>query len=182
MKIYTGNSLLREALSLLIRTFPDCLQKTAITVLDTTSPVYVPDEIAANPGVLVYVVNGGITPAAQALYARKLRRGFFISLQMPVDDIAAVLRQALRGTPPPGPREADNLLTQTEMNVVLFLCLGLSVSRCAQLLKMSTVVLSRHKRGAMRKLGQGSDIELLRLMAPVVGTAGMAAPVLSWDQ
>jgi DNA-binding CsgD family transcriptional regulator len=174
MKIYTDNLFLHEALSRQINIFPAGLREADITILDTTSPVYVPDEISLNPGTLVYVVSNSITAAARALYARKLRRGFFISLQMSVNDIAVVLRRALMGEPPPGPRESDELLTQLEINVVFFLSLGLSTHKCALLLKMTTSVLSGHKRSAMRKLGLNSDMELWRFMAPVAGPSGMA--------
>ncbi len=178
MKIYTENLFLRDALSQQINMFPADLRDADITILDTSSPVYVPEEIALNPGMLVYVVSGSITPAARVLYARKLRRGFFISLRMSVNEIATVLRRALRGEPPPGPQESDELLTPMEVNVVFFLCLGLSTHKCARLLKMSTAVLSGHKRGAMRKLGLNSDMELWRFMAPVAGPSGMAAPAV----
>jgi DNA-binding CsgD family transcriptional regulator len=178
MKIYTGNDYLREGLTQVMTGIPDYFRETDITILDMTAPQYVPDDIAVNPGQRVYVVSGAITPAVRGLYARKLRRGFFISLQMPVSGIAAVLRQALSGEPPPGPRDTDELLTRIEINAVFFLSLGLSTWRCARLLKMSTAVLSGHKRSAMRKLGLSSDMELWRFMTAVTGeVAGRVSPV-----
>lgn len=169
MNLYTRNYFLKKGVTSLIDTLPSHLKGKSITLLDVTAPWRISDDIIATRDYVVYVVNDAMTPAARSLYAHMLKPGYFISIQMPADEIREVLHAALAGEPPRGPKASDRLLTPTEINVIFFLSLGLSSDKCARLLQMSKSALSSHKCSAMHKMGVNSDMALFNFIAPLTG-------------
>lgn len=114
--------------------------------------------------VVIYITKKTVSRAYRQIFNKKICAGFFIDLDMELDEIEEVIKLAMSGKQQIFDDSSGSELNHTELNIISSLSEGLSVMECARIFNLNVKLVSYHKRNAMQKLTFKRNQELVKFI------------------